>query len=89
MSQKKYIIFNATEISAFDFSSIPDDQWYPFTDESLLRRDSTGEKIFVGWNDGQPDPPYVEMLQTKEGPYTKEQLMSIITTGNWIAAVSQ
>lgn len=90
MSQeKKYIIFSTSELNAFDFASLIDSQWYPYTEESLLRKDGTGEKTFVGWNSDEPDPPYVELLQTKEGPYTKEQLIPIINSGNWVASVGQ
>ena len=52
------------------------------TSVDTLRISTNGEKTFVKW-DGQDIPASVQDLLTKEGPYTYEQILTILETPEW------
>jgi hypothetical protein len=79
---RKYLIFNTSELSLFDFASISNEQWYPYTSDATLRKHVTGQKTFVSWVGD--DPAYVSLLSTKEGPYTYDELLQIINGPDWV-----
>ena len=49
----------------------------------LLGRKSVDEtKTFVKW-EGDPTPASVDSLTTKEGPYTYNEILTILATPEW------
>jgi hypothetical protein len=72
------MIFNVTELPNIDFTQVNE------TSIDTVRKSIDGEKTFVKW-DGDNIPSSVETLTTKEGPYTYEEILLILSTEEWTA----
>jgi hypothetical protein len=72
---RKYVIFNVSEISKIDFSQVGE------TSAETLRTSYDGTKTFVKWDVEQPT--CIDLLSTKEGPYTHEEMLVILSTPEW------
>ena len=73
---REFMIFNCSELSAIDFNQVLE------TDAETVRRSVDGTKTFVKW-DGLSIPQCVQDLTTKEGPYTYEEILNILSTEEW------
>lgn len=80
MENRQFVIFNVSEISKIDFTKVLE------TSENTLRKSVDNTKTFVKW-DGD-EPIFVSTLTTKEGPYTHEQMSSILSTSDWTSLPS-
>lgn len=69
------IIFNVSELSIIDFSQV-----YETED---VRRSVDQTKAFIKWEHGNP-PDFLDSLETKEGPYTYEEMTQILLTAEWL-----
>jgi hypothetical protein len=76
MEERNFMIFNVSEINSVNFTEVLE------TSGDTLRISTNGEKTFVKW-DGQDIPTSVQDLLTKEGPYTYEQILTILETSEW------
>lgn len=72
----KYIIFNINEIEKINFDEVLE------TSIDNLRISSDGLKTFVKW-DTPETPQFLELLQTKEGPYNNDEIISILSESPW------
>jgi hypothetical protein len=72
---KIYIIFNVSELNKIDFNQVLE------TSVETIRKSVDETKTFVKW-DGV-DPSFISSLTTKEGPYTYEQMINILSTNEW------
>ena len=70
------MIFSTSETGSIDFSEVLE------TSSETLRLNLSGSKSFVKW-DGETVPTSVDSLTTKEGPYTYEEILSILSTDVW------
>ena len=70
-----YIIFNMTEISVVDFPQILE------TSQDTIRLSVDGTKTVVKYDGDMPSS--IVALTTKEGPYTHEEILSIMQTPEW------
>jgi hypothetical protein len=70
------MIFSVIELPNIDFTQINE------TSTETVRKSVDGEKTFVKW-DGDNIPSSVEALTTKEGPYTYEEILVILSTEEW------
>jgi hypothetical protein len=70
------MIFSVTELPNIDFTQVNE------TSIDTVRKSVNGEKTFVKW-DGDNMPSSVETLTTKEGPYTYEEILIILSTEEW------
>jgi hypothetical protein len=70
-----YIIFATSELDKIDFSQVYE------TSASTLRLSVNGLKTFVKY--AFIPPPCIELLTTKEGPYTHEEMQIILNTSEW------
>jgi hypothetical protein len=52
------------------------------TSIDTVRKSVDGTKTFVKW-EGVTIPQSVESLTTKEGPYTYEEILTILSTEEW------
>ena len=75
---RNFMIFNTTELSQINFEEVLE------TSGETVRKSVDETKTFVKW-DGVSVPPSVETLTTKEGPYTYEEMLSILSTEVWSA----
>jgi len=77
-NNRHFMIFNVTELPNIDFTQVNE------TSIDTVRKSIDGEKTFVKW-DGDNIPSSVETLTTKEGPYTYEEILLILSTEEWTA----
>ena len=74
---RTFMIFSVDELDQIDFTQVCE------TSEDTVRKSVDGTKTFVKW-DGETIPTCVENLTTKEGPYTYEEILEILSTEEWI-----
>ena len=74
--QRQFMIFNVSELPLIDFSQVLE------TSIDTVRRSIDGTKTFVKW-DGNTIPSSVDSLTTKEGPYTYEEILVILSGPEW------
>lgn len=73
---REFMIFNVSELPQIDFTQVQE------TSIDTVRKSIDGTKTFVKW-DGDNIPSSVETLTTKEGPYTYEEILIILSTEEW------
>ena len=73
---KLYLIFNVSEISLVDFSEVFE------TSVETLRYSLDQTKTLIKY-DSYNIPSFYENMVTKEGPYTHEEIVSIMATAEW------
>jgi len=74
---RQYLIFNTTELPLVDFNLVLE------TSEQTVRCSLDGTKTFVKWQDGGSIPEFVNLLTTKQGPYTHEQMLELLAGPEW------
>jgi hypothetical protein len=74
--QRQFMIINVSELPLIDFSQVLE------TSIDTVRRSIDGTKTFVKW-DGNTIPSSVDSLTTKEGPYTYEEILVILSGPEW------
>jgi hypothetical protein len=74
--ERKYVVFNVTEIEKIDFNEVFE------TSEETLRKSVDGELTFVKY-EGVETPISVELLETKQGPFTHYEFLQILDTEVW------
>ena len=72
---REYMIFNVSELPQIDFSQVLE------TSAETVRKSVDGTKTFVKW-DGT-EPTCVTALTTKEGPYTYQEILEILSGPAW------
>ncbi len=75
--QRNFMIFSTSETGSIDFNEVLE------TSAETLRLSVDGSKSFVKW-DGETVPTSVDNLTTKEGPYTHQQILTILTGSEWV-----
>jgi hypothetical protein len=73
---REFMIFNVSELPNVDFTQVLE------TSIDTVRKSVDQTKTFVKW-DGEAIPPSVDALTTKEGPYTYEEILTILSTEEW------
>lgn len=74
--QRQFMIFNVSELEFIDFSQVLE------TSIDTVRKSIDGTKTFVKW-DGNTIPSSVDLLTTKEGPYTYTEIIDILNGPEW------
>ena len=75
-TNRNFMIFSTSETGSIDFNEVLE------TSAETLRLSVDGSKSFVKW-DGETVPTSVDNLTTKEGPYTHQQILTILTGSEW------
>jgi hypothetical protein len=73
---REFMIFNVSELPNVDFTQVLE------TSIDTVRKSVDETKTFVKW-DGDTIPSSVDALTTKEGPYTYDQILTILATEEW------
>jgi hypothetical protein len=73
---REFMIFNVSELPQIDFTQVLE------TSIDTVRKSIDQTKTFVKW-DGTIIPSSVDSLTTKEGPYTYEEMLTILATPEW------
>ena len=72
---RKFMIFNVSELGDINFDEVLE------TSSETVRKSVNETKTFIKWDGAMPD--CVLNLTTKEGPYTYEQILTILSTPEW------
>ena len=79
-NNRQFMIFSVTELNQIDFTQVCE------TSIDTVRKSTDELKTFVKW-DGEEIPTSVENLTTKEGPYTYEEILEILSTEEWTSNI--
>jgi hypothetical protein len=72
---REFMIFNISELPLIDFTQVCE------TSEDTVRRSVDGTLTFVKWDGAIPSS--VEALTTKQGPYTYDEILTILSGPEW------
>lgn len=75
-NSRQFMIFSTTELSQIDFTQVCE------TSQGTVRKSVDQTQTFVKW-DSQQIPTCVENLTTKQGPYSYEEIIQILSTPEW------
>ena len=75
LEERQFMIFNVSELGTVDFTQVLE------TSQDTVRRSVDETKTFVKWDGNIPD--CVNNLTTKEGPYTYEEILTILAGPEW------
>jgi len=75
--QRNFMIFSTSETGSIDFNEVLE------TSAETLRLSVDGSKTFVKW-DSETIPTSVANLTTTEGPYTYDEIVTILTGSFWV-----
>ena len=78
---RHYIIFDTTETGSIDFSEVLE------TSHETLRFSTSSARTFVKY-EGDTMPSSVSSLTTKEGPYSHDEILNILTGSEWVPSGS-
>jgi hypothetical protein len=70
------MVFNVSELSSVNFDQVLE------TSINTVRKSVDETKTFVKW-DGETVPSSINVLTTKEGPYTYSEMLDILATNEW------
>jgi hypothetical protein len=76
MEPKYYVIFNVSELDKIDFSQVFE------TSAETVRKSVDSTLTFVKYKDEEM-PSSVASLETKQGPYSHEEILEILLTEEW------
>jgi hypothetical protein len=74
-NNRRFMIFNVSELNRIDFNTVLE------TSAETVRKSVDQLKTFVKWDNMIPE--CVSNLTTKEGPYTYEEILQILSTSEW------
>jgi hypothetical protein len=72
---REFMIFNVSELPLIDFNQVHE------TSQDTVRRSVDGTLTFVKWDGATPSS--VEALTTKQGPYTYDEILTILSGPEW------
>jgi hypothetical protein len=75
-NNRQFMIFDVSELANIDFTQVLE------TSIDTVRKSVDETKTFVKW-DGDTIPSSVEMLTTKEGPYTYDEIILTLNGPKW------
>ena len=81
-TNRNFMIFSTSETGSIDYNEVLE------TSSETLRLSVNGSKSFVKW-DSEIIPTTVDSLTTKEGPYTYEEIVTILTGSFWVEDIGE
>jgi hypothetical protein len=72
---REFMIFSVTELDQIDFTQVLE------TSIDTVRKSVNELKTFVKWDGAMPE--CVSNLTTKEGPYSYDEILQILSTPEW------
>jgi hypothetical protein len=76
---REFMIFNVSELPLIDFTQVHE------TSQDTVRRSVDATLTFVKWDGATPSS--VEALTTKQGPYTYDEILTILSGPEWTLAM--
>ena len=80
-NNRHFMIFSTTELNQIDFTQVCE------TSIDTVRKSTDESKTFIKWDD-EEIPTCVENLTTKQGPYTYEEILEILSTEEWASNIT-
>jgi hypothetical protein len=74
---RSFMIFNVSEIDKINFDEVLE------TSAQWLRKSVNNQKTLIKW-DGNTIPSSVQTLTTSEGPYTYDEIITILDSSEWV-----
>ena len=74
-TNRNFMIFNVSELYKIDFTQVLE------TSAETVRKSTDETKTFVKWDGNEPE--CIALLTTQEGPYTYDEIISILATPEW------
>jgi hypothetical protein len=81
-TNRNFMIFSTSETGSIDYNEVLE------TSSETLRLSVNGSKSFVKW-DSETIPTSVNSLTTKEGPYTYDEIRTILTGSEWVEDIGE
>jgi len=81
MNDRKYVIFDMSEVGEINFSEVME------TSQETLRLSVDGTKSFVKYEGTQPAS--VAALTTKTQEYSHSEILEILATSEWTAPMTE
>jgi len=75
-TNRNFMVFDASELPSIDFSQVLE------TSIDTIRKSIDESRTFVKW-DGAEIPSSVASLATKEGPYSYEEMIALLSSPEW------
>ena len=75
-NHRNFMIFNVSEVGSVNFNEVLE------TSQDTIRKSVDETKTFVKW-EGEITPTSVDSLTTKEGPYTYNEILTILSGSEW------
>ena len=75
-TDREFMIFPVAELNKIDFDQVLE------TSADTVRKSVNGLKTFVKWN-GNVAPSCISTLTGTEGPYTYDEILTILATPEW------
>ena len=63
--------------------------WYPSPEQVQLANNLDINSYVEGTPLPPPDPHFIQTLETKEGPFTHDEILSILSTSEWTIDISK
>lgn len=73
---RQFMVFNVSELTNINFNEVLE------TSAETVRKNTDETKTFVKW-DGEEIPPSIQSLTTKEGPYTYDEMLTLLNSSEW------
>jgi len=73
--ERTYLIIPTSELSKVDFSQVCE------TSSETVRKSVDETKTFIKWDSSEPS--FVSSITRTEGPYTKQEILTILATDTW------
>ena len=73
--ERTFLIIPVGELNKVDFTQVLE------TSPDTVRRSVDGTKTFIKWEGGTP--AFIMLIDGAEGPYTYEEIISILATPEW------
>jgi hypothetical protein len=75
-TNRNFMVFDASELPSIDFNQVLE------TSIDTVRKSIDESRTFVKW-DGAEIPSSVASLVTKEGPYSYEEMIALLSSPEW------
>ena len=82
MESKHYVIFDVSELDKINFDEVLE------TSLDTVRKSVDETLTFVKYVTEEM-PPSVSILNTKQGPYSHEEILTILSTPEWIPTLPE
>lgn len=78
---RRYLIIPTSILGDINFNEVQE------TSAETVRKSVDGTKTFVKWDGKQPS--FLSQLTNTEGPYTHEEILNILSTGEWTQSMEE